>query len=191
MLFGSFSRVCCGEAVNVQHFDVGVAAFQPCGRPRRPWRTSAPPWRSFRRGQESLEPVCQTSEPRCLTRCRTPPAPTEQCPPPATPFAPRWPSWGPVPISHGYQTDTKLRNFTKKIFAVLIILCFPARRRQPSLGQRQSHPGHRPHQHRTKGQFASDGRHHLHPLHLSCSYTHTHTTICSSRVTHPSTTHRD
>lgn len=155
---------------------------------------SAPPWRSFRRGQESLKPVCQTSEPRCPTPCQTPPALTEQCPTPVTPFAPRWPSWGPVPISHGYQQteDSEISHKRSvKSFAVLIVLYFSACRCQPSLGQRQHHPGHRPQQHRTEGQLLSDchHHHHHHPLHLSPSYTHT--IICSSRVTHPSMTHQD
>lgn len=97
------AAVGCGEAVNFQRFDQNDAAFQPCGRPRRPWRTSAPPWRSFRRGRGGSKPVCPTNAPRCPTPCRTPPAPTAPCPTLVARCGPRWPSWGPTPISPGYQ----------------------------------------------------------------------------------------
>lgn len=88
------------------------------------------------------------------------------------------------------STHSRLRHFLKKrsvIFTAFIVsLLVSACRCQSSLGPRQHHPGHRPQQHRSEGEFLSE-RHLPRSLHQSSA----HVIICSSRVTRRSMTHQD
>ena len=80
-----------------------LSVLQPCGRPKRLWRTSAPLWRFFRRGQPSFRPVYLRSGPLFPTLYQTLPALMELCRPPVTPSAPRSPSWESTLTTLRYQ----------------------------------------------------------------------------------------
>lgn len=141
---------------------------------------SAPPWRSFRRGQERLKTACRWSEPRCPTPCQTPPALTEQCPTPVTPFAPPWPSWGPAPISYGYQHTEAISNKLCRAHR-LVFLSLEASTRPWPTSTSSWAPTSATSCKRSVCVRSPPS---------SSSSSSTHTTICPSRVTHPSMTHQ-